>query len=98
MHEVWMGNKIKYEDKASSSVAGRGANHVGEHRPKKQDHPNPQKEALLWPAARGVEAQGSHTPEPYTRPLNPHSLPITKGPITKKGKALWGSRDECPLS
>lgn len=63
MHEVWMGNKIKYEDKASSSVAGRGANQVGEHRPKKPDHPNPQKEALLWPAACGGEAQGSHTPE-----------------------------------
>lgn len=88
-----MGNKIKYEDKASSSVAGRGANHVGEHRPKKPDHPNPQKEALLWPAARGGEAQGSHTPE--------HGLwtpTASQLPITKKGKALWGSRDECPLS
>lgn len=56
-----MDNKIRYEDKASSAVAGKEGNHVREYRMKKQDHPNPQQEALLWPAARGAEARGAHT-------------------------------------
>lgn len=61
-HKERMDNKIKYEDKASLSVPGRGRNHTGEHctkekKKQKKKHHNQKEEAMLRPAAHGVHKQ-----------------------------------------